>query len=93
MEIIKKRCSKCKIEKPLEEFYPNSETGEMMTWDNYGIPDPNNYLSGWHMDHIKPLDSFELSDRQQFLIAANYTNIQPLWAYDNLSKGSERNNV
>ena len=51
-----------------------------MTWDNHG-------LYGWHIDHIKPLASFDLTDRAQLLLACHYTNLQPLWATDNLSKG------
>ena len=50
-----------------------------MSWDNYG-------RAGWHIDHIKPLASFDLTNRIQFLQAAHYTNLQPLWAHDNLSK-------
>jgi len=51
-----------------------------MTWDNHGI-------KGWHIDHIKPLASFDLTDRKQLLEAVNYTNLQPLWWQDNLKKG------
>ena len=50
-----------------------------MSWDNWTI-------DGWHIDHIKPLSSFNLTDRQQFLEACHYTNLQPLWAKDNLLK-------
>ena len=53
-----------------------------MTWDNWA-------LDGWHIDHIKPLASFDLTDRNQLLEACNYTNLQPLWAKDNLSKGAK----
>lgn len=52
-----------------------------MSWDNYG-------LYGWHIDHVKPLKSFNLEDRDQFLEACNYKNLQPLWWHDNLSKGT-----
>jgi hypothetical protein len=51
-----------------------------MSWENYGS-------NGWHLDHKTPLSSFDLSDREQFLKACHYTNIQPLWALDNLKKG------
>lgn len=53
---------------------------EGMNWDTHGI---------WHIDHIKPLASFDLTDRDQFLQACHYTNLQPLWAEDNLSKGDK----
>jgi len=38
-------------------------------------------------DHIKPLSSFDLTDRKQLLEAVNHTNLQPLWAEHNLEKG------
>ena len=50
-----------------------------MTWDNHS-------LDGWHIDHIRPLVAFDLSDPEQQKLACHYTNLQPLWAEDNLSK-------
>lgn len=57
-----------------------------MTWDNYGF-------YGWHIDHIRPLASFDLTDREQFLQAVHYTNLQPLWAKDNWKKHSNISNL
>jgi hypothetical protein len=51
-----------------------------MTWSNHGK---------WHIDHIRPLCSFEFQtpDDPQFREAWALTNLRPLWARDNLSKG------
>jgi len=60
-------------------LYLELQFQEGMTWDNYGE---------WHIDHIKPLASFNLSDIDEFKQACHYTNLQPLWAVDNFKKGS-----
>jgi hypothetical protein len=52
-----------------------------MTWKNYG-------RSGWGIDHIKPLRSFDLTDPRQQKQAFHYLNTQPLWTADNIRKGS-----
>ena len=39
------------------------------------------------LDHVRPLSSFDLKDYEQLKEATHYTNIQPLLAKDNLSKG------
>lgn len=52
-----------------------------MTWENYG--------SVWHIDHVRPLASFDLTDEFQFLQAVNFTNLQPLLAEENKSKGAK----
>lgn len=76
-------CSIKELKQYLEkQFYPHPKTGKQMTWGNWT-------LKGWHIDHIKPLASFDLSDREQLLEALNYTNLQPLWSEDNLSKGTK----
>jgi len=51
-----------------------------MSWDNYGK---------WHIDHVLPLSSFDLTSRGQVKKACHYTNLQPLWAGDNLKKGAK----
>lgn len=51
-----------------------------MDWNNWSS-------TGWHIDHVIPLYNFDLTDRGQFLEACHYTNLQPLWAKENLSKG------
>jgi len=53
-----------------------------MSWDNWAH-------DTWHLDHIIPLSHFDLTDREQFLRAINYTNYQPLWATDNFAKGAK----
>lgn len=52
---------------------------EGMNWDNHG-------LYGWHIDHIIPCSSFNLTDPAQQKKCFHYTNLQPLWAEENLSK-------
>jgi len=49
-----------------------------MTWNNIGM---------WHIDHIKPCASFNLSNPEDQMKCFHFTNLQPLWAKDNLSKG------
>lgn len=56
-----------------------SQFKEGMTWDNHGI-------HGWHIDHIRPCKSFDLSDPEQQKLCFHYTNLQPLWAHENLEK-------
>ena len=50
-----------------------------MSWENYGE---------WHLDHVKPLKLFDLTDRRQFLEACHYTNYQPLRNIDNWQKSA-----
>lgn len=51
-----------------------------MTWENHG-------MHGWHIDHIRPICSFNVLDEKELMAAFHYTNLQPLWAKDNHSKG------
>lgn len=49
---------------------------EGMSWDNYG-------LTGWHIDHIRPLSSFA---EEELHLANRIENLQPLWAEENIRK-------
>ncbi len=65
-------CSIEEFKKYLENLFVDG-----MSWDNHGE---------WHIDHIKPLDSFNLVNSLEQKLACHYTNLQPLWAIDNLKK-------
>jgi hypothetical protein len=49
-----------------------------MTWENHG--------THWHVDHIVPLSQFDFTNPIQAALATHYTNLQPMWARENLSK-------
>jgi hypothetical protein len=52
-----------------------------MSWDNYSY-------EVWHIDHIKPLSKFDLSNLEQLKEVCHYTNLRPLWTQLNLKKGN-----
>lgn len=51
-----------------------------MTWDN-------NTSFGWHIDHIVPIASFDLTNKEERLACFNWNNLQPLWWRPNMGKG------
>lgn len=59
------------------KLYLEKQFTKGMSWDNYGE---------WHIDHIKPCASFDLSLENEQKLCFHYTNLQPLWAEDNLRK-------
>jgi hypothetical protein len=50
-----------------------------MNWNNWS-------LHGWHLDHVEPLSSFDLSDPAQVRKACHISNLQPLWSRENYIK-------
>ena len=49
-----------------------------MSWDNYG---------NWHIDHVLPCASFDLENSEEQKKCFHWSNLQPLWAADNIRKG------
>ena len=60
--------------------YLEQQFREGMSWTNHGE---------WHIDHIIPLASFDLTCEEDVRKACHYTNLQPLWAEENLAKGDK----
>jgi hypothetical protein len=67
-------------------IFLEAEFTEGMTWKNYGRPKEG---PGWEIDHIRPCASFNLEDPEEQRKCFHWTNLQPLWARDNLSKGAK----
>jgi len=53
-----------------------------MSMDNYGE---------WHIDHIKPISKFNIHslDCDEFKECWDLSNLQPLWAIDNMKKSNK----
>lgn len=67
-------CSWHELKNHLESLFKDG-----MSWDNYGT-------NGWHIDHIIPLASAK--NEEEIIPLLHYTNLQPLWAGDNIRKGA-----
>lgn len=61
------------------KLHLESKFQQGMSWGNYGI-------NGWHIDHIVPCASFDLTKEEEQRKCFHYTNLQPLWAKDNIRK-------
>jgi hypothetical protein len=62
--------------------YLESKFTKGMSWDNYG-------KFGWHIDHILPCSSFDMSNPEEQKKCFHYANLQPLWWLDNLKKSNK----
>ena len=71
----------CTVEELWKHLESKFQPG--MTKENYGK---------WHVDHIRPCASFDLTDPKQQSICFHYTNLQQLWAKDNIRKGAKYEN-
>jgi len=70
-------CSIEKLKQHLAKKFYNRKDGLIMAFENYGL---------WHIDHIKPCCTFNLSKKSEQKKCFNYKNLRPLWAKDNLSR-------
>lgn len=55
-----------------------------MSWDNYGE---------WHIDHITPVIEHVRNGETDPSVINCLTNLRPIWAKDNMSKGGKRTNL
>jgi hypothetical protein len=55
---------------------------DRMTWANWGI-------NGWHIDHRRPKSSFNLQNEEEIYMMQHWTNLQPMWASENIAKGGD----
>lgn len=69
-------CSPVALKQWLESHFDSG-----MSWENYGTE--------WHVDHRQPISSFDLKNPFHQKACFHYTNLYPLWAKENLSKGSK----
>tara|TARA_R110000751_G_scaffold6496_1_gene27565 strand:+ start:13 stop:648 length:636 start_codon:yes stop_codon:yes gene_type:complete len=87
-------CKRLNLEKTNSFWYSINYTPEQlvkhlernfwygMDWGNYG---------DWHIDHIKPKSKYTINEYgdEQFMECWGLSNLQPLWAEDNLIKGNQ----
>ena len=71
-------CSVQEFRKHMESLWKSG-----MAWNNHG--------KVWHIDHIRPLSSFDLTRLDQQLEAFHFSNTQPLFAFENLTKKDKWN--
>jgi len=64
--------------------YIESQFTDGMSWDNYGRGDDK-----WHVDHRRPCESFDFNIKEEIFMCWHWTNLQPMWQPENLSKGDK----
>lgn len=77
----------CTIQKFKEHLESQFKPG--MSWDNCGFfinSETNTKNIGWHIDHIIPCSSWDLTNPKEILLCFNYRNCSPMWGQENLSK-------
>lgn len=68
-------CSKNDLKRWFEYLFT-----ENMSWDNYGK---------WHIDHVIPCASFDLSSDNEIKKCFNWKNLRPCWGEENIEKSSK----
>ena len=68
-------CTPAELKQHLEKQFRDG-----MSWENYGE---------WHVDHIVPCSLFDFTKPEDQRACFNYTNLQPLWAIDNIRKSNK----
>lgn len=68
-------CSRDELKKWFEHIFEDG-----MSWDNYGK---------WHIDHIVPCSSFDLSNEDEILKCFSWKNLRPCWSIENIIKGNK----
>ncbi len=71
---------------PSFRIYIESKFETGMTWSNYGRGKDK-----WHLDHIVPCQIFDLSKPEHQKLCFHFSNYQPMWETQNLSKGKRSN--
>jgi hypothetical protein len=79
----------CSIEKLKQHLQSQFKLG--MNWSNYGTGHNGKGMQQWHIDHIRPCASFDLTKESEQKKCFHYTNLQPLWAEINLRKKDKIN--
>lgn len=87
-EVIKGKSKKSN----LLSKYMGCTLDEFVKWVEYQFIDGmtlDNYGKEWHLDHVRPCASFDLSKDEDILECMCWKNIRPCWKTENLTKSSK----